>query len=258
VRSVVVHYHIFKNAGSSVDRLLAEAFGNGWATFDGTDPNQILSSRQLTAFLASRPDVKAMSSHQARPPLPAGFDSVPIVFIRHPLDRVESVYEFVRRTPAHPCHELLQRQSLSEYVSWVLQESSGAVVVRNYQTIHLSNASFRAAHIYDAKANDDDLREAIAFLESIPVVGIVERFADSVAQFSKQISQKIMPVRFEECRENLSTARTGTLEERLEKLRHCITRSQWEALIEANRFDLELYDFAKKALNVQVLSATSR
>jgi hypothetical protein len=258
VRSVVIHYHIFKNAGTSIDRLLHDAFGDSWATFEGTDPNQILNSEQLAAFLTSRPDVRAVSSHQARPPLPAGFDAVPIVFIRHPLDRVESVYEFVRRDPSQPSHELLRRLSLSEYVSWVLQEGPGAVIVRNYQTIHLANASFRAPHIYDAKAAEDDLQEAIAFLRSIPVVGLVERFADSIGLLSRHISEKIMPVRFEECRENVSAGRTGDLEERLEKLRRCVTRSQWEALIEANRFDLELYTFAEKTLKVQALSLTNR
>jgi len=253
VRSVVVHYHIFKNAGTSVDWLLHEAFGNSWSTFDGTDPNQILSSEHLTDFLTSRPDVSAVSSHQARPPLPAGFDVVPIVFIRHPLDRVESVYEFVRRDPSQPSHELLSRLSLPEYVAWVLQEGPGSVVVRNYQTIHLSKASFRTPHIYNAKADDNDFNEAIAFLESIPVVSIVEQFADSIALLSKQISERILPVHWAECRANVSASRTGNLNERLEKLRGCLTGSQWDMLIEANRFDLELHAFAEKRLKTDLL-----
>src|SRR5207249_3323610 len=116
---------------------------------------------QLKMFLDSQPGVQAVSSHQARPPLPARFDVVPIVFIRHPLDRIESVYEFVRRDTGQPQHKLLSMLSLSGFVSWVLDNGQGAVVVRDYQTIHLSGASFRHPHLYEAQANEDDLKEAI-------------------------------------------------------------------------------------------------
>ena len=33
LRTIIVHYHIFKNAGSSVDRLLNMAFGDGRGTW---------------------------------------------------------------------------------------------------------------------------------------------------------------------------------------------------------------------------------
>ncbi|MHC4588862.1 MAG: hypothetical protein ACYTAQ_05875 [Planctomycetota bacterium] len=46
-----------------------------------------------------RPDVIAFSSHQARFPVPTD-DAVefhPIIFLRHPITRVASVYAFERR-----------------------------------------------------------------------------------------------------------------------------------------------------------------
>ena len=33
--SVVIHYHIYKNAGSSVDAMLRASFGDGWQAFEG-------------------------------------------------------------------------------------------------------------------------------------------------------------------------------------------------------------------------------
>ncbi len=34
-KPTLVHYHIFKNAGTSVDRLLAESIGEAWAGYEG-------------------------------------------------------------------------------------------------------------------------------------------------------------------------------------------------------------------------------
>jgi hypothetical protein len=34
-RKVVIHYHLFKNAGTSVDRMLKEIYGERWVTHLG-------------------------------------------------------------------------------------------------------------------------------------------------------------------------------------------------------------------------------
>lgn len=37
-RRVIVHHHIFKNAGVSFDHLLHESFGARWATLEAATP----------------------------------------------------------------------------------------------------------------------------------------------------------------------------------------------------------------------------
>jgi hypothetical protein len=69
-RALIIHYHIFKNAGTSVDFALSESFGDKWTTFEGKDACDLLTSAQLARFIDEDPDLKAISSHLARPPFP--------------------------------------------------------------------------------------------------------------------------------------------------------------------------------------------
>lgn len=177
-RPILVHYHIFKNAGMSVDAALRRHFGARWATFEGDHAHDIKSSSELRGFLEAHPDVRAVSSHLARPPLPTR-GSVPIVFLRHPLLRARSVYEFSRRDPTQPFREAALG-SFAGYLEWALSGAPGAVVILDYQVVHLSAASFCPAGILAARASEADLREAIALLDGWPVVGVVEQYGRSL------------------------------------------------------------------------------
>src|SRR5262245_50872737 len=110
----IIHYHIYKNAGSSIDWLLQNSFGPSWATFEGAHATDIQMAQRLSAFLASRPDIRAVSSHLARPPLPFPGDKA-IVMIRHPIDRVMSVYAFARKDTSQSDHGIATAGDLSDY-----------------------------------------------------------------------------------------------------------------------------------------------
>jgi hypothetical protein len=69
-RFVVVHYHIFKNGGSTIESILRREFGTGFTMLHGPGPNSILSGDDLGAFLRDY-EVSAISSHHLRYPLPA-------------------------------------------------------------------------------------------------------------------------------------------------------------------------------------------
>nr|WP_029249710.1 hypothetical protein [Microbulbifer agarilyticus] len=34
MRKLILHYHLFKNAGSSIDEILKRSFGDSWLAFD--------------------------------------------------------------------------------------------------------------------------------------------------------------------------------------------------------------------------------
>lgn len=67
-RSVLIHYHIFKNAGTSVDECLRESFRELWGIYEGPHAHAIQSSVQLGAHLAANPHLAAVSSHLSRRP----------------------------------------------------------------------------------------------------------------------------------------------------------------------------------------------
>ncbi len=75
----ICHYHIFKNAGTSLDKALQKHFGSNWPAFEGIHAHDIKSNQELMAFLSSHPDIKAVSSHLCRPTAPLK-EILPIVF----------------------------------------------------------------------------------------------------------------------------------------------------------------------------------
>jgi hypothetical protein len=172
---VIFHYHIFKNAGSSVNFALKQFFGDRYADFEGIHAHDILLPSSVAQFMRANPEVRAVSSHLARPPVP--FDYVkPIVFLRHPLLRAISVYEFTRRDSSQPFFDIVSKKSLAQYLEWALAGSPGGVVVRDYQVIHLSDASFCANGILSAKATEADLNQALNVVSDFPAIGIAESF----------------------------------------------------------------------------------
>jgi len=92
-RTLVLHYHLFKNAGTSVDELLKRNFGARWAQkeFEG-GPGREKKAVQLASYLGEKPNLLAFSSHTAQLPTPQleGVSVFPILFIRHPIDRLHT------------------------------------------------------------------------------------------------------------------------------------------------------------------------
>ena len=258
MRNIIVHYHIFKNAGSSIDRILSENFGPAWSTVEGKTPTSLLNTADLKNFLNEHLDLQAVSSHLARPPMPEGMNVLPIVMLRHPLDRAASVYLHERRAPSRvKSSEIAKVQDIRGYVKWCLDErqgrAEGGVVIRNYQVVHLSAASFRHNHIYKIEAERADLREAMEFLRALPFFGIVDNF-DMSLRVLEHLARPIWP-KFTAVptAENASPDRAAELSLRLQGIRRELGEDTWQALVCANELDLELYNWAATEFRVRAM-----
>src|SRR2546426_10013402 len=99
IRYAIVHYHFFKNGGSTIEGILDREFGGGFVTLHGPLGNSPLDSQDLADFLASRKEISAISSHHLRYPKPAIRRMVIFdwCFLRDPLDRLQSLYQYFRQ-----------------------------------------------------------------------------------------------------------------------------------------------------------------
>ena len=99
-RNVLLHYHIFKNAGTTFERVLDENYGDGHITFDGPFSFSVINQDQLSTIIQRHPNAVACSSHQIHLPPPSAtqFRPIPVVFIRNPLLRIRSVFLFGERS----------------------------------------------------------------------------------------------------------------------------------------------------------------
>jgi hypothetical protein len=235
---ILFHYHIFKNAGTSVDFALQKFFGARCAVFEGLHAHDILLPSAVANFLEANPEVRAVASHLARPPVP--FDHVkPIVFLRHPLLRAKSVYEFTRRDRNQPFFDIASKKSFVEYLEWAFSGAPGGVVVRNYQVIHLSNASFCAEGILSAKATEADLKQAIKVVSDFPAIGLVESFVRSMRLFEKIYEPFFLGLQLSVVHKN-KTATSRSIPDAEAELPPGIL----EEFRMQNSYDYQLYDYA--------------
>lgn len=66
MRPVILHYHLFKNAGTSIDACLEQSFGHLWRNID-SPLGHTICAQQISDYLHSSPELKALSSHDAAP-----------------------------------------------------------------------------------------------------------------------------------------------------------------------------------------------
>src|SRR5437660_1038937 len=98
--NVLVHYHIMKNAGTSVAEVLNREFGEAYAEIHGPTAESMITGPELLQFIKANPAIRAISSHHLRFPVPSGdrLHFAYCCFVRHPLDRLYSLYQFLRTT----------------------------------------------------------------------------------------------------------------------------------------------------------------
>lgn len=247
MRHVVVHYRIYKNAGSTTDAILRQNFWPHCESIEGSNPWDTVSPEALQRLVLNNPNVAVVSSHQARLPVP-NLDNIsfhPILFLRHPIDQVGSVYSFERNQPSDSpslAVQVARASNFSDYVRWRLRDGNG-VVFRNYQTVYL------AARQHDTRvavATKSDLQTALKRLADLPLFGLVEFYSESVINMREYLAPYFGFIDVGNTKYNESIDRRGTLYSRLEDIKSELGASIYQELLDNNALDISLYDAAKK------------
>src|SRR5690606_17349451 len=119
-----------------------------------------------------------------------GVAITPALFLRHPLDRVRSVYDFERRQgqsqgPVSKGAEHAARLSFRDYLRWRF-ESSRNGVVHNFQTVRMiHHPRFGRVALKDA-----DLEQAWSRIQALPFFGLVEQFDASIQLLGKVLAKR--------------------------------------------------------------------
>jgi hypothetical protein len=233
-RSVILHYHLFKNAGTSVDAILKENFPGRWASQEYGSSDHAQQLLELEILARQRPEVVAISSHTLTLPPPAfeGVRPLPIIFVRHPMDRLRSAYEFeVRQTDETDGSRLAKSTDFAGYLkarlSW-----PGDRACRNFQTMRFAQ--------WLAPNDGEELERALRAVRELPFVGLVEAFEESMRRFADIASPLFPSFRPFEARANVSRDASASLEQRLQAIREELGPLH-AAVEEANAADLALW-----------------
>jgi hypothetical protein len=190
----------------------------------------------------------AISSHLARPPLPHPH-CLPVVFLRHPLLRAWSVYQYTRANSTQPYSAVARELTFSDYIRWALKKEPGSIVIRDYQVVHLSDASWRGGDILKTEATQADLEQACHLLSCWGIAGIVEEFDLSANAFQARYGRYLPDLEFLPRWDNATSRAVVPLAERVDQLRQMLGGCLHDDFMGANRLDSHLYAHGQALLH---------
>jgi hypothetical protein len=250
-RKLLIHYHLFKNAGTSVDAILRRNFGDRWINTEFPPRSQVDHQEAIRLFLRDNPHLAAMSSHTLMLPVPRidGIEIFPIVFVRHPLDRLKSAYEFERKQDAMTVGTQIAKElDFAGYIRARLA-IAGDRACRDFQVFRLAMA------VPATEGSEQD--RALAAVDRLPFVGLVEAFTAS-AELLQQLVRPMFP-EFQsfDVRANVTPARRDNLAERLDDIREELDEACFAMVMSANEADMALYERVTALYEVAAVGSTS-
>ncbi|MBA3831035.1 MAG: hypothetical protein H0X34_03895 [Chthoniobacterales bacterium] len=202
-KPLLIHYHIFKNAGSSFEWALEKAVGKGLQRYDSLSHDGFLTRSDLAAYVKKNVRTRIIATHQAAPPAPRikGRRVLSSILIRDPIARVRSIYAFERSQVAdNPGAIKAKELGFKGYVEWRMAVSPRMFC--NFQ-IHFCCRDRAKA---DPPLDRSHLDRAIAALDGMDIVGTVERYDEWLALAQSILSEHFGFISLASVRENQSTS----------------------------------------------------
>jgi len=240
VRFVLLHYHFFKNAGSTIEDILAESFFENYARLDTEEFDGAVSREELVSYLRRYPRMKAVSSHQFRYPVPQapGYLFFDLCFLRDPVDRIRSMYDYFREKPlpGEPASDLARDQPIGGFIAGLVKDH--AYRVANVQVNMLANG------IVNDPPAEADLARATEVMLKTSFLGVVDRFQESLIAGQYFVRPVFPNLALAQQPANVSVGAS-----RMETFRAACDADVYAELVRLNALDTELLSRARAEVN---------
>jgi len=252
-RIVIIHNHLFKNAGSTIDWILRKNFGDAFVDHRDDD-----SMRQgapyLLKYLEENKNVQALSTHHLTLPLPQSVDlrMLKIMMFRHPIERVISVYNFEKsqdlsKFQNHPGVVHAHKLSLGDYIVWRMRKDVGSTI-RNF---HVRKA-LPPRKLSQEVINEEDMVLANQFLLSVEMLGLVDRFDESMVLFEEFLRTVYSNIDISYVAQNVSQNPLESRDDKINRLKSQIGQKTFRLLEMRNGQDLRLFKSVEKEFEFRV------
>jgi hypothetical protein len=247
LRHIILHHHIFKNAGSTLDYALARQFP-GWFMHFEDEGNTIVPDK-LIEFLEQYPRAKAISSHnfggQTFEPRLADRRILAshYAMVRRPLDRLVSVYKFFRKLePSTDLERLANSLDARSFVR-VMNEQYPHMV-DNPQVLILGNNGFYARPI-----GEEEFTRAWTRLREFSLCAPVERYDEAMVTVEYFNSPNFAPdvLDLSYVKQNVSPALP-----RDDRLADLFGQELYDRLVRLNQWDERLWQCANAELDRRI------
>lgn len=251
----IIHHHIFKNSGTSFDKILELNFGKQAFFEDSKFPFFRYTSFQVEKIINSLKEYKSISSHQFPHPYTNEYDLVKtksiysITFLRDPITRVKSIYSFKKKNnDPSITSKNAQKYNFKDWLAHSIEDQFERVHVSNSQCSFFSiDCNGKPIKRKDGTSFIYDMDIAKKQLSKFFFCGITEDFDESISQLNNKLESKgVAKLEFGNVRENVtSTNFNDTQEVRIEKIFNEIGEDLTKELTKINQQDIELRNYAK-------------
>jgi hypothetical protein len=244
MRTVIAHGHIFKNAGTTFDWALQRNFGNGFCDHRDDDLMGRYGASYLAQYLLDNPGISAISSHHlCDTSAIEGIDIIPVYILRHPIERILSVYNFERKQDSSsPGAIAAKKYNFKDYVQWRMEPTVNGVI-RNYHTVYLAGLQSRKPPV---ECTLDTFNSAMIKVHS-SLVGLVEKFDASMVKFEESLKSRNIDLDLSYIKQNVNTERSTVAGSEISYIAEELG-DLFKEVLNKNSYDLALYSAAAQQL----------
>ena len=249
MRTVLLHCHIFKNGGTTIDGVLSKNFGDLAINVERQDgpffPQSAIVERAM-----SNERVVSIASHKIALPAPhhESIQFIPLVMLSDSWDRLGSMYAFYRRQTQDINHEcrLAKRVSFRSFVDLLLKTGLNRSFSNLQSFFFLGNTT---PQLYPSKTTWPVI--ATNFSDS-QCVGTLELFDESMVLWEEYLQEFIPRIDLSYTKKNTSMERPPTIAERLRHLEGELGSALVLKFKENNEFDYQLYQMAQQRIRYEI------
>jgi len=248
-RVILFHFHLFKNAGTSIDAILEKNFKDKFVKREFNFYPYQKNIQEVINWIKEEKDKIAFSSHTARLSNfksleQEGIKLIPIIFVRHPIIRIQSAYLFERE----------KQRNINTLATAIARNTNlkGYIEIRWHLPNDHQCANFHVHRFSDMfyEEEGDILTKALKALNELPFVGLVERFEDSIKRLENLVKEYFPKFEAEVILKNVQIDPKVSIEDRLKQIKQKVGNKFYSMLLEKNKEDLifweEVVKFYKK------------
>lgn len=244
MRTVIAHGHIFKNAGTTFDWALERNFGKRFCDHRDDGLMEQYGASYLGQYLHDNPCINAISSHHlCDTSTIQGIEVIPVYLLRHPIERILSVYNFERRqNSSSPGAIAAKKYNFKDYVQWRMDPNVNGVI-RNYQTIYLAGLH---AIKPSRECTVEAFNVALVKLQS-SLVGLVEEFDASMIKFEEFLKRRNIELDLSYIKQNVNIERSLVYGKEVSYIAEQLGDT-FDEVLSKNSYDLALHCAATQLL----------
>ena len=246
---MILHCHIFKNGGTTIDNILERNFGVSAIKLESSRRDFLSSGQIIDTVHQQSPS--SISSHTLGLPVPDS-DSItfiPLIMIRHPLDRLGSMYAYFKQKTKNlnnsKFYPLAKQRPFKEFVKILLKSGIDSSFVNLQSQFFLGNYN-------PPKYLSEKSWDLVVENTQSTCIGVLDRFDDSMVLWEDRLKKNFPNISLAYSKANVSHGRTQNISERLNDMKNELGSELVAEFEKRNKFDYRLYHLALKRIDFEI------